>query len=275
MRVYISADMEGITGQVSWDACGSPDGQHYDFAFARRMMTGDVNAAIRGARAAGATRVVVKDSHGTSRNLLLDDLEPGTELISGEAARIGGMVAGIEEGFDAAMLVGYHGMAGSKAGVMEHTITGQVHRLWWNELELGEIGISTATASHVGVPMCMISSDEVGCAELASLVPGVATAVTKYGIGRYMARCLHPSVTWPAIEKAAFDGVQKAPSLPLWKPSFPVLAKLEFNRGELADYASRMPGTSRVDQYTVSYEAPNLPELHRAMRTLMSLGRPS
>src|ERR1700720_3709476 len=83
VRVYISADIEGITGLVSWAQCSQPSGNVYDFGFARRMMTHDVNAAIRGARAAGASEVVVKDSHGVMKNLLVEDLEPGTRLVSG------------------------------------------------------------------------------------------------------------------------------------------------------------------------------------------------
>src|SRR5437016_11887453 len=111
MRVYISGDIEGITGIVSWSQCGRPNKDHYDWDFARRMYSHDINAAIRGARAAGATTVVVKDSHNTGKNLLIEDLEPGTELISGYGAGLDGMMEGINSSFDAMMLVGYHAMA--------------------------------------------------------------------------------------------------------------------------------------------------------------------
>src|ERR1700733_200141 len=103
------------------------------------MMSHDVNAAIRGARAAGATQIVVKDSHGNSKNLLIDDLEPGIELVSGHGSGNDGMMMGIDDTFDAAMLIGYHAMAGTLGGIMEHTITGGVHRLWVNGILTGEM----------------------------------------------------------------------------------------------------------------------------------------
>jgi D-amino peptidase len=273
MKIFISADMEGITGQVSWAACGRPDGNHYDFPFARRMMTHDVNAAIRGARAAGAERVVIKDSHGTSRNLLIDELEPDVELISGEGAGYDGMMEGVADGFDAAMLVGYHGMAGARRGVMEHTIAGNIHGVWFDDVEVGEIGLSAAAAGDYGVPLVMIASDNTGCTEAAGLIPGIKTAITKYGIGRYMARCLHPSVTAGRIYDAAYAGVEaaRAHEIAPWVPKLPATVKIEFNRSEEADIAARMPGVNRVSTFAVSYEAEDYPDLHRATRTLMQI----
>src|SRR5258708_2786980 len=138
MKVFISVDIEGATGLVSFSQCGRPNGEHYDFGFARRMLTHDVNAAIRGFRAAGATQVVVKDAHATCKNLLIEDLEPGTELISGFGSRKDGMMDGIDESFDAAALVGYHGMAGALNALMEHALIGGLHRFWINGQLAGE-----------------------------------------------------------------------------------------------------------------------------------------
>lgn len=271
MNVYISVDMEGITGQVNWKACGGPDGTSADFAFARRMITHDTNAAIRGCLSAGAQRIVIKDSHGTSRNLLIDELHPGIELISGESQRFDGMMEGIDSSFDCALLIGYHGRAGSYPGTMEHTISGALTHMWWNDIEVGEIGISTACAASYGVPVVAISSDDAGCAELAAHVPGVATAIVKTALGRFMAHCLHPSQTAALIERAALEGIQKRATLVPWMPTFPVVAKLAFNQTEKADTAERMPGTTRVNGYTVSYTAQTMEELHRACRTLITL----
>ncbi|MEQ1932989.1 MAG: M55 family metallopeptidase [Fimbriimonadaceae bacterium] len=271
MNIYISADMEGITGQVTWKACGAPSAEHYDFAFARRMMTHDVNAAIRGARRAGATRIVVKDSHGTSRNLLIDDLEPGVELISGEGAGADGMMHGIGDGFDAALLVGYHGMAGTDRGVMEHTITGGVHRIWLGDREVGEMALSALACGIYGVPIVMVSSDDAGCREGSAFFEGCATAVTKVGYGRYMARCLHPTETAPIIERAAMEGIDRRATVGRYLPTS-LVGKIEFNRQEEADFACRMPGASKLDAYTVRFEGDSLENLHRGMRMLMALG---
>jgi D-amino peptidase len=272
MRVYISADIEGITGLVSWSQCSRPDGKSFDYAFARRMMTHDVNAAVRGARAAGATDIVVKDSHGNSKNLLIEDLEPGVRLISGHGAGADGMMQGIDDTFDCAMLVGYHAMAGTLGGVMEHTITGGVHRLWVNGHECGEIGLSAGVAGRYGVPIVMISSDAAGCAEASELIKGIATAVTKQGIGRYMANMLHPDETAPLIEAAAKRAVanHKAVRPQVWNE--PARIRVEFNRAEEADMGAKLLSVpTRVNGYTVEGTYPTYQEAHRVVWNLMAM----
>lgn len=273
MRVFISADIEGVTGMVSWKTCGGMDSQHPDFAYARRMMTHDVNAAIRGARSAGATRVVVKDSHGNSRNLWIDELEHGAELVSGTGAHPDGMMTGVGEGFECAMLIGYHGMAGANEGVMEHTISGGVHRFLLCGEPAGEMSLSAMAASEYGVPIVTVTSDDAGCREASTLFPGVKTAILKYGYGRYMARCLHPSDTGPMIEGAAAAGVRNADGIKPWSSRGRKLdCLIEFNRQEQADFACRMPGAEKHSAYGVYYEAQTSQELHRAARMLISLG---
>ena len=271
MKVYISADIEGITGIVSWSQCGRPDGTCYDYAFARRMMTHDVNAAIRGCRAAGASEVVVKDSHGNSKNLLLDELEEGTELVSGHGGGQDGMMAGIDDSFDAALLIGYHGMAGSLGGVMEHTITGGIHRLSINGLPCGEIGLSAGTAGIYGVPVVFASSDDVGCTEAVELVPGLKSCSVKSGLGRYMSRLLHPSQTGPAIE----DGVRKAlESLNRVAPhqwEEPTVVRIEFNRAEEADMCAKVLDVTRVDGYTVEAKRDSFKAAHKLIWALVNL----
>lgn len=255
---------------VSWKVCGASDGNHPDFAYARRMMTHDVNAAVRGARSAGAERIAVKDSHGTSRNLFIDELDPGVELISGTGAHEDGMMTGVGDGFDCAMLVGYHGMAGAPEGVMEHTITGGVHRFELCGQPAGEMTLSALAASAHGVPIVMVSSDDMGCAEARSLFPGVQVASVKQGYGRYMARCLHPSVTAGLIYEAAAAGL--GTTAEPWQPSGPLDCRIEFNRQEQADYACRMPGAEKEGAYIVTYLAKTPLELHRAARMLLALG---
>ncbi len=271
MKVYISADIEGITGLVSWSQCGRPDGKHYDFEFARRMMAHDVNAAIRGARSAGATEIVVKDSHGTSKNLLIDALEPGTQLVSGHGSGTDGMMEGIDADCSCCMLIGYHGMAGTLKGIMEHTITGGVHRLWVNGEQCGEMGLSAGVAGHLGVPLVMVSSDVAGCAEIAALIPGVSTAVTKEGYGRYMGRLLHPSETGPAIEAAARTAVGNRSLVKPHVWAEPSTVRVEFNRAEEADMCAKLITVSRVDAYTVEGSYATYLEAHRVVWNLMAL----
>ncbi len=270
MNVYISADIEGITGLVSWSQCSRPNGESWDFPFARRMMTHDVNAAIRGARAAGATRVVVKDSHGNSKNLLIEDLEPGIELISGHGSGRDGMMEGIDSSFDAAFLIGYHAKAGTANGIMEHTYTGRAHRLYINDMEVGEMGLSAATAGRYGVPLAMVSSDEQGCNEAAGFLPGVHTAITKYGIGRYMGRLLHPSETGPLIEATATKALKNL-NKP-WTFDGACKVRLEVNRTEDADWAARIPGVTRLDGYSVEATCANYADAQSMAVVLLSVG---
>jgi len=271
MNIYISADIEGITGTISWNQCGRADGQHYDFPFSRRMMTHDVNAAVKGARAAGADRIVIKDSHGNSKSLLVDELEPGVELISGLGSGVQGMMEGIDSSFDAALLIGYHAMAGTEAGIMEHTITGGIHRLTINGEPAGEIALSVAAAGVHGVPVVAVSSDANGCAEVSALIPHVKTAVVKHGLGRYMGRLLHPSTTGKLIEEAAKSGVSGLKSAKTWLPAQPVSIGIEFNRSEEADYCAKLLGAARSGAYGVSVTYPTFPEAHQALWDLVGL----
>ncbi len=272
MKVYISADIEGISGLVSWSQCGRPDSDHYDYRSARERMTADVNAAIRGARAGGATQVVVKDSHGNSKNLLIDQLEPGTRLISGHGATTLGMMAGIDRTFAAALLVGYHARAGTLGGVMEHTVTGFVHRLWVNGAEMGEIGLSAGVAGCFDVPMVMISSDTAGCNEAADLLDGIVTAAVKTGYGRYMADCLHPSETEKIIYSAAKLGVEKASALDPFLPDTPATLTIEMNRAEEADMAAKLLGARRKDAYTIEFEGDTWSEVHQMAWSIFAMG---
>jgi D-amino peptidase len=270
MRVYISADIEGVTGVVTWGQAGRPSSECYDWPHARRMMTHDVNAAVRGARAAGATRVLVKDSHGFGKNLLVSELEPGTELLSGSGSGVLGMMEGIDGGFDCAMLVGYHAMAGTAMGVMEHTISGNVHRYWINGVPSGEMAMSAAAAGHLGVPLVMVSSDKAGCDEARAMVPSVYTAVTKEGLGRYMGRLLHPSETGPSIEAAAREAVKNAGSIKPFFVETPVTVRIEFNRTEECDVACQLLEWTRIDAYAVENTSPDWPTAHVASRRAMA-----
>ncbi|MBL8061237.1 MAG: M55 family metallopeptidase [Chthonomonas sp.] len=279
MKVYISADIEGVSGIISWSQCGRPNGEHYDYAWARQRMTADVNSAIRGAKKAGATEIVVKDSHGNSKNLLADQLEPGTRLITGHGASSQGMMAGIDRSFAAAMLIGYHAMAGTQGAVMEHTVTGFVHRLKINGKPAGEIALSAGVAGCYDVPVVAVSSDAAGCAEALELLPGVRTASVKTGMGRYMAECLHPSDAEALIEKTAFDGLNAASTLDPWLPDSPTTITIELNRSEEADLvAVRLPNCVRADSYTVEVTADSYAQAHQmawAVFSLGSLGRSS
>lgn len=272
MKVYISADIEGISGLVAWSQCGRPRSEYFDYRWARERMTADVNAAIRGAKRAGATEVVVKDSHGNSKNLLVDQLEPGTRLISGHGAQTGGMMNGVDRSFSCAFLVGYHAMAGTESAVMEHTVTGNVHRMWINGMPAGEIALSSAVAGCFDVPVTLVTSDRAGCREATALLPGVQTAEVKVALGRYSADCLHPADSEALIEARAQAAVEAASSLDPWLPETPTTIRIEFNRTEEADQAARCPGARRLDAYTLEVTGDTWSAVHQSAWALMLFG---
>lgn len=272
MKVFISADIEGATGVVAWSQCGANDGTHYDFPKARTLLTQDVNAAIRGARTAGATAIVVRDAHGNGKTLRIEDLEPGAELISGRGAHPDGMMAGIGRSFGAAILVGYHAMAGTEAGIMEHTISRGVHRMTINGMPAGEIALSAAVAGAYGVPIVAVTSDAAGCAEAEALIPGLRTAVVKQGMGRYTGLLHHPSETARAIERVAREAVERVATVQPWIPDLPIRLSIEFHHTERADMAALLVGTHRKDAYTIEYEAQTPLEMHRVARQIIAMG---
>ncbi len=271
MKVFISVDIEGATGIASFSQCGRADGQHYDYGYARRMLTGDVNAAIRGARSAGATEVVVKDAHGNCKNLLVDELEAGTQLISGFYPRNDYMMDGLDESFGAAILIGYHAMAGGLHGMMEHALSGGVHRFWVNGKRSGEILVSAALAGSYGVPLVLVTSDDAGCAEASAAIPGGRTYSTKEGFGKYMGRMLHPSETWPAIESAARSAVDSASTTEPFCIDGPVSMRSEFRNSEEADYASMLPDCERIGAYAIELTRPTFRLAHSAMLAVFQL----
>ncbi len=254
MKVFISVDIEGCTGIVSFSQCEKPDGAHYDYPFARRMLTHDVNAAIRGAKEAGATEIVVKDGHAYCKNLLIDELEPGVELISGIGGGKDGMMNGIDPTFGAAMLVGYHAMAGVAGGLMEHALAAGLHRFWINGEPAGEIAASAAVAGAFGVPLVMVSSDEAGALEARELLPGVSTFATKKGQAKYMGQLKHPSVTGPGIQAAARAGCASRDKIAPYKPAEPVTMRIEFHKVEEADMAATLERIHRIDGYTLEWK---------------------
>lgn len=188
MKILIAADMEGISGVVHWDHV---DPKQADYPRFRKLMSADVNAAIRGAFDGGATAVIVSDGHGNGRNLLVEDLDPRAELNTGSPSALS-MVQGADSGISAAMLIGYHARAGSENAILDHTWSSRVADLWLNGQSMGEIGLSAAVCGHFGVPVILVSGDQTACAEAVGLIGPLETAVVKRAHGRMAARCLPP-----------------------------------------------------------------------------------
>ena len=271
MKAYISVDIEGATGIASFSQCSRPDSQHFDYGVARRMLTQDVNAAIRGLRTGGVTEITVKDSHATCKNLLVDELEPGTQLISGFGAAKDGMMDGIDSSFDVSLLVGYHGMAGLERAMMDHALVGGLYRFWINDALAGEIAISAAVAGAYGVPTILVTGDGVTCKEAADCIPGIHTYRTKEGFGRYMGKLLHPSETTPGIEQAAILALQSVGEIKPYVIEGEVTMRAEFRNTEEADLPALMEGVTRLDGYTLEWSRSDFISAHRAALAIFNM----
>jgi D-amino peptidase len=269
LNLYISADIEGCTGIASFSQCGKADRDHYDYPFARRMMTHDVNAVVRGARMAGAQRIVIKDGHGNCKNLLIDELEEGVELISGLGPTPDGMMDGMNSSFDAAMLVGYHGRAGALHAMMDHALVGSLHGFWINGNPAGEILVSAAVAGAYGAPLVLVTSDDAGCEEARHDIVGVETFSTKEGLGRYMGRM--KSGTTLGLERAAKRGLERKKEIDPVVFESPVHMKASFRTTEEVDLASTLENVVRVDGYSLEWTRDSFLEAHRVALNVFQL----
>ena len=208
VRVYISVDMEGVAGVVHQSQTDPTDPAcAAEYARFRRLMTAEANAAVEGAVAAGATRVVVNDSHWFMRNLLAEELHQAAELVAGDP-KPRSMVQGIDEqeprGFDAALFIGYHARAGTRNAILDHTYADRIYAVRLNGKPVGELGINAAFAGVCGVPVALVSGDAALAAEAKDLLgDGVGTVVVKEAVSRHAARSVAPAVACRMIRDEA------------------------------------------------------------------------
>ena len=270
MRVYISVDMEGIAGVVHEDQTDPIQSRHAaDYNRFRRLMTNEANAAIAGALEAGATRVLVNDSHWLMRNLLAEELNSSAELISGGPKRLS-MVEGIDGGFDAAMFIGYHARAGTRDATIDHTYTSRVYEARINGAPVGELALNAALAGTHDVPVALVSGDQAIAAEARELLgAGVETVVVKHAVGRFAARSIAPAVACDRIRTAA-AGALRRQHQPFTVKS-PVRLEVDFVVTQMADMAELVPGSERTGGRTVSYTGDDYREVFRAWRAMYNL----
>jgi D-amino peptidase len=264
LKVFISVDMEGVSGVVTNDQTGAGGADYNRF---RRLMTEEANAAIDGARDAGATEIVVNDSHGSMRNLLIEELHAPAELISSNIKPMG-MMQGMDSSFDAVIFIGYHAKAGSAVGVLAHTGSGSIADLRINGRSVGEGGMNAYVAGVFGVPVVMISGDQEAVAQARDLVPGIEGAQVKEAIATTAARSLRPEAARVRIYSAVYNSLKRLSEFKPVKPSIPATFEVKFSQTPLADVAEQIPTVKRVDSHTVSYQASDYLQGYRLLRVL-------
>ena len=267
--VFISVDMEGITGVVDWGQVG---GDAHEYNTARRLMAGDLNAAIEGALEAGVEEVVVSDAHGGMKNLQPEDVHEAAYLIRG-SPKPGAMMEGIGEGFDAALYVGYHAMKGTRNGVLAHTISGSaVDGVFINGRETGEFGLNAALAGCHGVPSVFIAGDAAVAAEAEAFVPGIHSAVVKWAVGRQSAKCLHPNKSKELIKRKAAEALGSIGAIRPFRVEEPVEVKLVFSNSVGPDIVALLPYMERLDGRTMRAEFDDYPTALSGLRAAIYLG---
>ncbi|TDU88652.1 D-amino peptidase [Kribbella voronezhensis] len=265
MKVYISADMEGITGLVDAEDV-QPPGRDYERG--RVMMTEDVNAAVRGAFAAGASEVLVNDAHGPMRNLLPDLLDQRAVLIKGRPKPMG-MMEGLTAEYDAALCIGFHARAGM-LGVLSHSFMGhEIEDIWLDDRPVGEIALLHATAAAYGVPVVLLTGDDAACAELTAWDPSVATVPVKYAKDRFAAqlvpvaeaRAAIESATQQALARLRSAGISAEPHRGSSVGESHQLA-VRWQSASVASHLPAIPGVGKRDDRTVEVTG-SMPDLYR------------
>lgn len=272
MRVYISVDMEGIAGVVH-ESQTNPDDPAcaHEYARFRRLMTAEANAAVAGAVAAGATRVLVNDSHWHMRNLLAEELHEAAELLAGDP-KPRSMMEGIDGGFDVALFIGYHARAGTARAILDHTYADKVLDARLNGRSVGEVGLNAALAGAHGVAIALVSGDAAVAAEAQELLGAdLATVVVKQAVGRHAARSVAPAEACRRIREAAATAVTERRA-PFVVPP-PITLAVDFALTAQADMAEVCPGATRATGRTVEYRHDDYREVFRAWRAMVNLSQ--
>lgn len=258
MKIFISADLEGVNGVVAPEDVEEVGGGYQQ---ARVFMTEEVNAVVSGAFAGGATEVIVCDSHNVSANIKVEQLDDRAQLVRGDT-RANSMVHGLDESFDGLILLGYHAKFGTQNAILDHTFSPSMIRdLRVNGMSVGELGFNALFAAEKEVPLIMATGDQALEKEAKDFYQDVETVVVKYAEGRFCARCLPRIKTQDLLVEAAEKAVRQAKEKkPVAVPSSPEM-EITFQQVNLADGAMRVPGIRRVDAMTVAVASANMEEL--------------
>jgi D-amino peptidase len=274
MRLYLSVDMEGVAGighpaQTTF----GPTVDRVDYDRSRTLMAGEANAAIEAAFAAGATEVVVNDSHWTMRNLRADELDARARLIIGDKAL--SMTEGIgmpgDGAFDGAIFVGYHAGAGHPDGVIAHTYSGSIQEVRVNGVPHNEAGLNAIRLGHHGVPVILVAGDDALADEVEGLLPWAERVVVKRGLGYATADSLSPESARAAIREGLGRAIDRIGEMRLHQPAAPISGEIDFRLPVHAAYAAVLPEAARLGARTVGFVADDGETFYRRCLALLRL----
>jgi D-amino peptidase len=268
--VFVSVDMEGIAGITTLrQTVRGTD----DYAWARRLMTQEASAAVAGAIDAGATTVVVSDSHGDMGNILPDELDDRADLVQGTPKLPWSMMAGIAEGFTCAVFIGYHAGVGTASAILDHTYTSTFTEVRVGGEPWNETYLNAALAGTFGVPVTFVAGDRACCDQARERLPWVRTVAVKDGLGNRAGRSQSPRRAQAAIRGLVRESVKGVDGAEAWRPDGPFPLEVDVVNTAVADLLEIAPGTERTEPRTLRFEADDVRILYRALLTWMNLSR--
>lgn len=260
-KVYISVDMEGISGISGDDQVGAGGAE---YGRSRKLMAEDLNAAVRGALEAGAADILVNDSHGGQRNLLPEDVHPSVRLISHSFKRHG-MMEGLDESFDAVIFIGYHAKADAPRGLFAHTGSGVLRDLQINGRSVGEGGMNAALAAWFGVPVVMVTGDDAAVAEVKESVPSVRGVAVKRAINVRAVELKPLQQARQEIQQAAREAVAAAKK-PAPQRTGPFRVQMRFRNFTIPEVLGAFKEVESIAPDTVAFTRETMPDAYRLIR---------
>lgn len=245
-KVFVITDLEGVSGIVDSDMQCSPY-QSPRWEESRKLLTGEVNAAVDGLLEGGATEVVVWDAHDGSRTLSVTDIHPKARLLTGTPVS---PTCELDPGYSAVVFIGQHAMAGAQNGILSHSYSSQgIQNIWVNNQPTGEIGARTMLAGTFGVPVIMLSGDTAACKEIHELVPQAECAEVKSGVSRSAGFMLPHAAACALIREKARRAVERLGEFKPYKITGPAEVKVEFTPRGTPEFAPR-EGVERLNDRT-------------------------
>lgn len=267
LKIYISADMEGLAGAVTGEQLGTEGFEYQRF---REFMTAEVNAAIDAARAAGAGEILVSDSHGNGQSLLIDRL-PNDVMIVRSWPRPLGMMDGIDESFDGAIFIGYHSSTSNTRGVRAHTeSSATITELRLNGIAMSEAGINAAIAGSFGVPVILVSGDDVAVAETQVIIGDVEGAVVKWARGFHSARTLTPEAAQEVIRTRVASAMGRIDEFSPYVLQPPIQVDLSLKHYRPVELLGYLPNVERVSSHSIRFVAEDMEQVSRFLTFVLS-----
>jgi D-amino peptidase len=260
MKIYMMTDLEGVSGVVDFEnrADDSRENQRKR-AIMRRLLTGEVNAAIQGLFEGGATEVIVNDGHGSGYTIDFEEIDPRVTVIHGTKRSF--WMPDLDATCDATILVGAHARAGTQRAVLYHTQSGDVKRTTVNGLEIGEMGQQALIAGHYGVPMVLVTGDVAACAEASELIAGIETVAVKKGYSRHFAACIPPQRAREMVRQGAANAVGKIKKITPLRLTPPYIWRDELFSQAYEPGVTQAGSAVVIDRNTREFRADNIIDL--------------